>query len=359
MKLLHVVGNRPQFIKLAPFLRETKKHADVSNVIVHSGQHYDYEMSKVFFDELGIPTPDYNLGVGAGTHGEQTGRVLSALDEIIIKENPDRVVVYGDTNTTLAAALAGHKLNYPVCHVESGLREKVWRPEEINRKLSDHCSQYLFCPTKIAVQCLKEEGVEEDRVFLTGDITYDAFLWSCEKLKKEARLGTSGSGYVLITMHRGETVDHEDILSDIVETITSLNDKVVFPAHPRTMKYLEQYGLLEKLVVADNVELMKPVGYFEFLELLLGSKLVITDSGGVIKESFYAGKKCVTLDFTTEYHEIFSSGTHVLAGKDASGINKTINDLMGAEITPLYTAPEVFGNGDAARKMLTALMEDK
>jgi UDP-GlcNAc3NAcA epimerase len=355
MKLLHIVGNRPQFIKLAPLLRAIQRlDKTVKNVIVHSGQHYDYDMSKIFFDELELPSPDHNLEVGSGTHGVQTGAILSKLDTIINTENPSVVIVYGDTNTTLAGSLAACKLHFPLAHVESGLREYVWRPEEINRKISDHCSDFLFCPTKTAVECLKKENIPDENIFLTGDITYDAFLWALAKPRYDGKISNKGEKYVLLTLHRGETVDYEDILSEIIQAIIEMQDKIVFPAHPRTVKFLQKFDLMKKIESASNIKLIPPAGYFDFLNLLVNASLVITDSGGVIKESFFAKKPCIVLDYTTEYKEILEAGSHIWVGKEKKAILDAKYRLDNFDTSNI--APEiVFGDGKAAEKMISII----
>ena len=354
IKLVHVVGNRPQFIKLAPFLRATARIEGIRDVIIHSGQHYDFEMSRTFFDEMNIPEPDYNLEVGSGTHAGQTGLVLERLEPLLLREKPDMVIVYGDTNTTLAAALCAVKLHLPLAHVESGLREYVWRPEEINRKLSDHSSDLLFCPTQTAVDCIRKEGVDEEKIKLTGDITFDAFLWAIGLTAKKIDKPKSGD-YALLTLHRAETVDHPAILKEIVDSLLELPDPIVFPIHPRTKKYLKQYDLWERLSGRSDIDIIPAAGYLPFLKLVMDSKYVITDSGGVIKEAFYAKKPCIVIDSTTEYVEIEQSGSHFWAGKSKTDI------LMAREAVDLVDVsrihPEkVFGDGTAAEKMVSEVL---
>lgn len=357
MKILHIVGNRPQFIKLSPFLKATKGYKDVKNIIVHSGQHYDYEMSKVFFDDLEIPEPDYHLGVGSGTHGVQTGKMLVALDPILLSERPDVVVVYGDTNTTLAGALAGYKLKIPIAHVESGMRENIWRPEEMNKKMADHCSDFCFCPIERAVKNLKRENIPDEKIFFTGDITYDAFLINLEKVKSRKYISMPSEGYFLLTLHRAETVDVYEKLSSIIAALLEVKEKIVFPCHPRTEKTLSEFNLYEKIKSSNNILLLKPVGYFDFLNLLINSKLVMTDSSGVIKETFYAKNPGVTLDNTTEYKEIFEAGCNILSGTNKNDILTAIEKMTKIKYNVVPT--ELFGNGDAAIKMMEVLFSWK
>lgn len=352
MRIVHIVGNRPQFIKLAPFLEATKKYK-IQNIIIHSGQHYDIEMSKIFFDELGIPEPDYNLEVGSGTHGIQTGKMLVALDPILLELKPDVVVVYGDTNTTLAGALAAYKLHIPVAHVEAGMREYIWRPEEMNKKIADHCANFCFCPIKRACENLIREGIEPDKIFFTGDITYDAYIRNKDIALTKANIEIPDFEYILMTMHRAETVDVYEKISNVVDAIIEIPIKIIFPIHPRTKKRLIDFGLYEKLVKATNIVLMNPMGYLEFLKLLINAKLVITDSSGVIKETFYAQKMGVTIDNTTEYREIFDMGYNVLAGLKKDTIIEKVLYMIKKDFVQPPENP--FGDGHSAEKMVEIL----
>lgn len=358
MKLFHVVGNRPQFIKLAPFLRATRKVPSIQNVIIHSGQHYHYEMSEVFFKDLEIPKPDYSLEVGSATHGIQTGKMLIGLDPILLEGKPDVVVVYGDTNTTLAGALAGYKLKIPVAHVEAGMRENIWRPEELNKKMADHCSDFCFCPLERAVTNLTKESIDREKIFFTGDITYDAFLINAEKAKLRKTLPLPVGEYFLLTLHRAETVDCSKKLSDIVNALCEIGVTVAFPCHPRTENRLKEFGLMKTIDRSHNIQLMKPAGSFDFLNLLTNSKLVMTDSSGVIKETFYARKPGVTLDSTTEYQEIFDRGYNILAGTQKNSILVSIENMVKKDFGDMDTS-EIFGNGQSAFKMMEVLLEGK
>jgi len=358
IKFLHIVGNRPQFIKLSAFLKATQKYPQIQNIIVHSGQHYDFEMSKLFFKELGIPKINYNLGVGSGTHGIQTGKILIGLDPVLFKEKPSVVIVYGDTNTTLAGALAGYKLHFPVAHVEAGMREYIWRPEEMNKKIADHCSDFCFCPIKRACLNLEKEGIKKNKIFFTGDITYDVFLINKNTALKKANIKIPNDDYILMTMHRAETVDSFERAKGIIEALLKIPMKVVYPVHPRSKKQLIKFGLYQKLKKASHIKLMKPIGYFEFLKLLLNSKLIITDSSGVIKETFYAKKLGVTIDDTTEYKEIFNMGYNVLAGTKKENILKQIKIMLKRKFKQISSAKNPFGDGYAADKMVDILIEN-
>lgn len=353
MKLLHVVGNRPHFIKLALLYEAAQEFHSLEHCVVHTGQHYDFGLSGVFFEDLSLPEPDYNLGIGSGSHGIQTGKALQLLDPILDLERPDIVVVYGDTNTTLAGALAARKQSIPVAHVESGLREYTWRVEELNRRLADYCSTLLFCPTERAERNLLEEGMCPDRIFLTGDITYDAFLRACDCLPK-VPLQSVPPDYVLATIHRAETVDYPKTLKHVVEVLLSLPLPVVFPVHPRTRKSLRTHSLWDQLQNSSRVWVLDPVGYYDFLTLLQGARLILTDSGGVIKEAFYARKPCVTVDYTNEYMEIYETGANILAGKEVDTILKAVEQLFDYDCSRI-NPNRVFGDGRAAHRMAELL----
>jgi UDP-N-acetylglucosamine 2-epimerase len=359
VKILHVVGNRPQFIKLAPFLKATQAQRLIDNVIVHSGQHYDYTMSRIFFEELGIPDVKYNLEVGSGTHGFQTGGILTKLDPILSSEKPDVVVVYGDTNTTLAGALAAYKFNIPVAHVESGMREYIWRPEEINKKLADHCSNYCFCPLLRASENLKREGIPENRIYFTGDITYDAFSQSMPLADEKGNISVPQEDYILMTMHRAETVDIYEKVKGIIAATIEIPIRIILPLHPRTRAMLKQFNLYSDLQTAKNVTVIDPVGYFEFLKLMKHSRIVVTDSSGVLKEAFYAEKLCVTVDDTTEYREIFDMSYNVLAGTEKTVIVEEIAKMLGRQFTELDPSQNPFGNGHSADGMVSVLIAKK
>lgn len=279
MKIASVVGARPNFIKLAPLSKEIRKHFD--EIIIHTGQHYDYEMDRVFFEQLRIPEPDYHLGVGSGTHGYQTGEMVKRIEKVLMDEKPDLVIVYGDTNTTLAGALASVKLHIPLAHVEAGLRCYDKRiPEEINRVLTDHCSDLLFCPTERAVENLKKEGITEG-VYLTGDVMVDAVKQNITIAERVSTvlndLNVKPKDYYLVTVHRAENTDDINRLRNIVDALCEVNGNVIFPCHPRTEKALKKFGLWDKL--KRNVNVIKPVGYLDMLVLEKNAKKIITDSG--------------------------------------------------------------------------------
>jgi UDP-N-acetylglucosamine 2-epimerase (non-hydrolysing) len=339
-------------------MKEISKESDMSSVLVHTGQHYDWEMSGTFLREFGLGAPDYNCEVGSGSHGIQTGRMLEKLDPILLSEKPDVVLVPGDTNTTLAGTLASYKLHIPTGHIESGMREYIWRPEEMNKIVADHCSDFLFCPIKRASENLRQENIPESRIYFTGDITYDMFLQSIERAKKSPDILNTlnlGGDFFLLTMHRAETVDHPDEVSGIVEALIEIDSMIVYPIHPRTKKNLLLFGLYSRLVRAKHIKLIDPVGYFEFINLLLNSKMVLTDSSGVLKEAFYALKPCVTLDYTTEYREIFDLGYNILAGRKKDRILESVEEMRRRVFVPVIDSP--FGDGTASKQIVSILKE--
>lgn len=343
MKIVSIIGARPQFIKYAPLSKELRKlHRDV---LIHTGQHYDYNMNKVFFDELGIPQPDYNLGVGSGTHGYQTGEMLKGIEEVLIKEKPDLVMVYGDTNSTIAGALSAAKLHIKVAHVEAGLRSfDRSMPEELNRVLTDHCSDYLFCPTQTAVNNLKREGITRG-IYLTGDVMVDVLTQNREIAGKSRildDLGLESKQYLLVTIHRASNTDNRHNLVNIVDALCEINETIIFPVHPRTEKLLKEYGLYDRL--NEKVKLTQPLGYFELLKLLSQAKKVLTDSGGIQKEAYILKVPCITLRENTEWVETVEDGWNVLAGTDKKKIVELARDFK-----PAPAQSGIFGGGACAK----------
>ncbi|MBC7221581.1 UDP-N-acetylglucosamine 2-epimerase (non-hydrolyzing) [Candidatus Bipolaricaulota bacterium] len=325
MKIADVVGARPQFIKLAPVLKAIERHnrdhpdRPIHEVLVHTGQHYDYEMSQVFFDELGLKAPDYHLGVGSGTHAYQTGEMLKRVEDVLLKEKPDLVMVYGDTNSTLAGALAAAKLHIPVAHVEAGLRSFNRRmPEEINRVLTDHLSDLLFCPTQTAVENLKREGITEG-VHLVGDVMYDAVLQYAELAEAKSeilgRLALKPRSYALATVHRAENTDDPVRLKGIFQGLAALAQEglpVVVPLHPRTRNALSSLSISQSL--PRDLLIIEPVSYLDMLILEKNARVILTDSGGVQKEAFFFRVPCVTLREETEWVETVETGWNTLVG---------------------------------------------
>jgi UDP-GlcNAc3NAcA epimerase len=353
MKILTVVGARPQFIKAAPVSRAIREQAD--EVLVHTGQHYDKSMSDVFFAELHIPVPDYHLHVGSKSHGAQTGEMLAKIEEVILKEKPDCLLVYGDTNSTLAGALAASKLHVPVAHVEAGLRSFNKRmPEEINRILTDHVSKWLFCPTETAVNHLQTEGIHKG-VYLVGDVMLDAVLYNSklanEKSSVLKELNVGPKEYVLITLHRAENTDDPARLSQIISALNELPLPAVLPLHPRTKGKMAQMGLS---IRNPNVKLIEPVGYLDMLQLEVNAKKILTDSGGVQKEAFFAKVPCITMRDETEWTETVELGANLLVGADPSKILDAVENFT----VDFSLVKEVFGDGHASEKIVEQLLKD-
>jgi len=352
MKILTVVGARPQFIKLAPLSKILRENG-VNEIIVHTGQHYDENMNDLFFKELEIPEPDYNLGIGSGNHGEQTGRMLIEIEKIILKEKPDLVIVYGDTNSTLAGALAASKLHIKLAHVEAGLRSFNKRmPEEINRVLTDHVSDILFCPTQTAVENLKNEGITNG-VYLVGDLMFDALLHfskiSDMKSNILEKLNIKPKEYYLATIHRAENTDNYERLKNILTAFSKLDEIVVFPIHPRTRKMISYYGL-DGFLENDNVKVIDPVGYLDMLNLEKNAKAILTDSGGVQKEAFWLKVPCITLRDETEWVETVNLGWNRLVGSNVEKILEAVRDLkFGVDVS--------FDNDFSAKKMYEIIIK--
>ena len=324
MKIVTIVGARPQFVKCAPLSRELRK--EHTEILVHTGQHYDPVMSDVFFSELEIPEPDYHLGVGSGMHGKQTGEILARIEEVLRKEKPDTVILFGDTNSTLAGALAGIKMHIPVAHVEAGLRSfDRTMPEEINRIVTDHISNFLFCPTATSVENLANEGITKG-VYLTGDVMVDALEYNKGIAEKKSRVlemfGLSRRGYLVVTVHRPANTDNRKNLESIIAAFGESGLPVLFPVHPRTKKMMKEYGLWGHL--PENVNATEPLGYLDMLQAMANSLKILTDSGGMQKEAYLLGVPCITLRDTTEWVETVKEGWNVLVGADKEMIVEMI-----------------------------------
>lgn len=341
-KIVTVVGARPQFIKAAAVSRVVRERFD--EVLVHTGQHYDYGMSEVFFRDLCIPAPRYNLGVGSKLHGAQTGAMLAGIEEIVMGEKPEMVLVYGDTNSTLAGALAAAKLHIPVAHVEAGLRSyRKTMPEEVNRVLTDHMSALLFAPTAQAVENLAAESLRAG-VFLTGDVMCDALRFYEAKVQEGSTLAgllLKRRGYVLATIHRAENTDSPERLRDILGALGTSKVPVVLPLHPRTRKMAEEARCGDLLA---GLQVIEPAGYLEMLELERSACAVVTDSGGVQKEAYLFGVPCITVREETEWVETVASGANILTGASREKIERALAAMPQAA----GPYPEVYGRGDAA-----------
>jgi len=365
MKIVTIVGARPQFIKAAPVSKairdhnEKEKNPRITEVLVHTGQHYDHGMSQIFFDELDISEPNLNLGVGSGNHGWQTGQMLVRIEEVLLAEKPDFVVVYGDTNSTLAGALAAVKLHIPVAHVEAGLRSfNREMPEEHNRVLADHCADVLFCPTQTAVDNLAREGITNG-VHLVGDTMYDAVLQFSSIAQKRSTilkdLDLEPKSYLLTTIHRPYNTDIPDNLRNIFQAFAEIGEAIVFPAHPRTSKKIADLErLFPQEAVPRNTRMIEPVGYLDMLVLEENARLILTDSGGMQKEAYFFGVPCITLRPETEWLETVESGWNAVAGADISAI---VESYQRAINSPPTNRPNLYGDGRAAEHIVAHILE--
>jgi UDP-GlcNAc3NAcA epimerase len=362
MKLVNIVGARPQIIKAAAVSRAIVKHnkkhpaRPIIEIIVHTGQHYDRNMSQVFFEELDVPKPDYNLGVGSASHGEQTGKMLQRIEAVLVKEKPDYCLVYGDTNSTVAGALAAAKLHIPVAHIEAGLRSfNRAMPEEVNRVVTDHVSALLFCPTQTSVDNLAMEGILAG-VHQVGDVMYDCILFYAKKTKSVdreilKRLGIGSKSYYLATVHRAENTDDGARLAYIFKAFNEIADEecpVVLPLHPRTVKYAHK----NSLKFTNCVKVVQPVSYMEMVALENNARLILTDSGGVQKEAYWLSVPCVTLRDETEWVETLESGWNILAGADKGRI---INAVRNGHKPRRVKPQSIYGNGTAANQICNIL----
>lgn len=358
MNIITIVGARPQFIKAAALSAMLLRYAGVQERLLHTGQHFDDNMSSVFFRELGIPAPDWNLGVSGGLHGAMTGAQLAGIEEVLVNERPDTVLLYGDTNSTLAGALAAAKLHIPVAHVEAGLRSFNQRmPEEINRVLTDHVSHWLFAPTETAVTNLQREGIADSQVHLVGDVMYDAAQYfAAVALARSDRplalVALSRRPFVLVTIHRAENTDEPQRLRAIVEALIGLSGEidVVWPLHPRTRGVLAKLGL--DVSGKTGLHCVEPMGYLDMIEMEQSAEMVITDSGGVQKEAFFFQKPCVTLRDETEWVELVDAGWNRLAPPtSAAALRTAFRSALGTSGEPVRP----YGEGDAARRIADIL----
>lgn len=371
IKILTILGARPQFIKAATVSRAISLHNEkgylrIQEVIVHTGQHYDFKMSNIFFDEMNIPHPDYQLECGNLNHGAMTGRMLGEIEEIILKEKPDHVLVYGDTNSTLAGALAASKLHVPLSHVEAGLRSfNMAMPEEVNRILTDRVSSHLFCPSATAVDNLKKEGFpfqtansNTQNIYIVGDVMYDATLFYANIAKNTVFLKNwdlCEKNYVLCTVHRAENTDNPERLISIFSALQEIAKSlpVVLPLHPRTQNLLKMKGGSKLL---ESITILEPVSYLEMQRLEMGAKVILTDSGGIQKEAFFHGVPCITLRDETEWVETVDLGCNQLVGSDQENLFSAFNK---SKDTLPNISSSVYGCGDAATKCVEHLMSLK
>lgn len=354
MKVLTIIGARPQFIKAANVSRAIQGEVNISEVLVHTGQHFDANMSAIFFNELDIPEPKYNLGIYGGNHGEQTGKMLIKIEEVLLREKPDFVLVYGDTNSTLAGALAAAKLHIPIAHVEAGLRSfNKKMPEEINRILTDHASDILFTPTATASKNLQNEGIDKSKIFNVGDVMLDATNYYSIKAEIQSSilsdLGLSSKEYVLVTIHRAENTNDLEKLKSIFDSLENIarDHKLVLPIHPRTRTVLKS---IDFSIKNSKINFIGPVGYLDMMMLEKHSIIIITDSGGVQKEAYFHQVPCITLRAETEWVELVENGWNFLA--DAGNLSEVFHSARVAEIA---TMENIYGNGDAALKIVKRL----
>jgi len=356
MKIVIVLGTRPEIIKMAPIIRELERRGE-DYFILHTGQHYSYNLDKVFFEQLELPQPRYNLDVGSGSHAEETGKMLIGIEKVLTEERPDFTLAEGDTNSVLAGVLAAAKLGIKVGHVESGLRSyDRAMPEELNRILTDHISDHLYAPTSKAKEILLSEGIPEQKIFVTGNTIVDAVYQNLDIARKKgdslSTLEMNPGEYLLLTLHRQENVDHKERLVSILEGLslvaTELNLPVVYPIHPRTRKRMEEFALEPR-----NLTIIEPVDFLGFLQLESNARLVLTDSGGVQEEACILGVPCVTLRNNTERPETLEVGANILAGSSPSDISESSRIMLGRDNK--WTNP--FGDGRAGEKIINIMME--
>ncbi len=349
MKFVTVIGARPQFVKAAVVSKALQQQS-IKEILIHTGQHFDSNMSDIFFEELEMNKPDYYLNVGGGTHGQNTGRMLEKIEAVLFTEKPDAVLVYGDTDSTLAGALAAAKLHIPVAHVEAGLRSFNRRmPEEINRILTDHVSNWLFTPTQNGVEQLINEGISTQKIFLTGDVMYDATLHYTQRASDKSDilkvLKLAGTNYYLATVHRADNVDIQESLQELLHAFSQIEQTIVWPIHPRTRKRIQEFNLK----IPSQVLLIDPVGYLDMLWLEKNAKLILTDSGGVQKEAFFHSVPCVTLRNETEWTELVELGVNFLAGIESNKILESIEFAKKTK-TELFQV-NLYGLGKASHQI--------
>ncbi|MBO93344.1 MAG: UDP-N-acetylglucosamine 2-epimerase (non-hydrolyzing) [Opitutales bacterium] len=361
MKVVSIVGARPQFIKAAVVSRALREGQGAKEFLLHTGQHFDDNMSRVFFEEMGIPEPDANLAVSGGGHGAMTGAMLTEIEKILERERPDWVLVYGDTNSTLAGALAGAKLNLPCAHVEAGLRsDNRNMPEEINRILTDHACDLLFAPTDEAARRLAVEGITGDQVIRTGDVMLDAAKGFGDLAREKSKilkvLGLESGGFALCTLHRAENVDDRDCLATIIRGLGEVSETlpIILPLHPRTSGRLTEFGLRETL--APAIRFIEPIGYLDMLRLEAEAALILTDSGGMQKEAFFQRTPCVTIRTETEWTELLAGGHNRLACPGVDSISEKANEALDSD--PDWNLP-LYGDGHSSETIARALVEAK
>ncbi|WP_459202399.1 non-hydrolyzing UDP-N-acetylglucosamine 2-epimerase [Methanococcus sp. CF] len=363
VKIGIILGTRPEIIKMSPVIRELKNK---NFFLIHTNQHYSENMDKVFFEELNLPKPDYNLNIGSGSHGDQTGRMLIEIEKVLLKERPDFVLVQGDTNTVLAGALAASKLGIKIGHIEAGLRSFDRKmPEETNRVLTDHISELLLAPTETAAKNILNEGISIEKIRVVGNTIVDATLQNLKIAEKNEKISnflsdiTNGEKYFLLTLHRAENTDNFEILSKLVTSINEISKKygknIIFPIHPRTYKKLNEFGLINEIKNNPLIKIIEPVGYLEFLIFEKNAELIITDSGGLQEEACILNIPCVTLRENTERPETLHVNSNILAGSDPRNILNSVEKMLKSN--KLWDNP--FGNGNSGKTIVDIVLGEK
>jgi UDP-N-acetylglucosamine 2-epimerase (non-hydrolysing) len=359
MHILNVVGARPNLMKIAPLVEQMERAPDVRQTLLHTGQHYDDKMSQIFFDELGIPKPDVYLGVGSASHAEQTARVMVAFEKVLLEHRPDLIVVVGDVNSTLACAVTAAKLWVPVAHVEAGLRSFDRRmPEEINRIVTDALSDFLFTTSRDADENLLNEGIPADKIFFVGNVMIDTLnrhRVRAEQLATPAHLGLEPGGYALLTLHRPSNVDVAHVFSGILDALATIQGRlpILFPAHPRTVKRISEFGFSERLAAMPDLRIVEPLGYLQFLDLMMHACLMLTDSGGIQEETTILGVPCLTMRENTERPITITAGTNVLVGVDPARIVAEAQAILDGRRV-VGQVPELW-DGHAAERIVRIL----
>jgi UDP-N-acetylglucosamine 2-epimerase (non-hydrolysing) len=361
MKILNIVGARPNFMKIAPIQREMSRFSVLHPVLVHTGQHYDEKMSKLFFQDLNLPEPDVYLGVGSGTHTEQTARIMLAFEKVIAEQKPDLVLVVGDVNSTAACSLVAAKMQIRIAHVEAGLRSfDRSMPEEINRKITDTLSDFLFVTEKSGIKNLKREGIPDEKVYFTGNVMIDSLVHFMEKAKRSSilsDLNLNTGPYTLVTMHRPSNVDTKENLEKLLYVFSEISQhsKIVFPMHPRTRKMLDIYGLAARAAVIKNLIISEPIGYLDFLQLMQNARLVLTDSGGIQEETTYLQIPCLTVRDNTERPVTIEVGTNILIGSEPDKIIAEAHKIFKGKVKK-GTIPELW-DGKAAERIVRIIYQ--
>ncbi|TAM97885.1 MAG: UDP-N-acetylglucosamine 2-epimerase (non-hydrolyzing) [Chitinophagaceae bacterium] len=359
-KIISVVGARPNFMKVAPLYRAFKKYPDkIQHLVCHTGQHYDEKMSKIFFDELEMPKPDFYLGIGSGTHAEQIAGVMVAFEKVLQNEKPDLVLVVGDVNSTIACSLVASRFNIKVAHVEAGLRSfDRTMPEEINRILTDTIADYLFVTEQSGIDNLKQEGIPDGKIFFVGNVMIDSLVFYLSKIEKSdilRKLHCTKKDYILVTLHRPANVDTEEELKQLFEMLNRIADrrKIIFPIHPRTKNNLRKFHLIN--MVSDKIFLTEPLGYIEFISLIKNSLMIVTDSGGIQEESTYLQVPCITVRNNTERPVTVTVGTNRLIGTDTSKVELAVEEVLNGKIKK-GNIPELW-DGRAAERICKIIVE--